>query len=488
MNLTVPTEVSRVTKTLQDRGFEAYLVGGCVRDLIMNREPKDWDVTTNATPEEIVASFTKSFYENSFGTVTVVQEDVSHETFRNIEITPFRLEGKYSDKRHPDTVSFSKNIGDDLQRRDFSINALAYDPHSGQLIDLYKGQDDIKDKTITAVGNPNDRFAEDALRMLRAVRLAAELGFTISRETQDAIKKHAPDIRHIAVERVQVEFTRILESDRPKEGIELMRELGLLHYIIPELEEGIGVEQRGEHIYDVWEHNLRSLDHAVKRQWPFHVRLAALLHDVAKPRTRERDEIRQMWTFHGHDVVGGRMVKDILRRLKYSNEIVDVVSKLVRYHLFFSDVDKITLSAVRRIVSRVGPENVWDLMKVRACDRIGTGRPKEAPYRLRKYEAMIEEAMRAPVTVGMLKINGGVLKEKFGLAPGPQFGWILHALLEEVLDDPDKNNEAYLENRTGELLKLSDEDLKKLGEAGKEKKEGVEEEAVAEIRKRHWVN
>lgn len=485
--LEIPKEVLYVTETLQKNGFQAYVVGGCIRDLLLDLKPKDWDVTTDAVPEQIEALFPKTFYENAYGTVTVVQEDVSDETLKNIEITPFRLEGKYSNKRHPDEVTFSKNLEDDLKRRDFTINAIGYDPSNGHLVDLYEGLKDIKNKIIRAVGSPDERFSEDALRMLRAVRIATELGFSISRETVDSIRKNANLIKEIAAERIQVEVSRVTMSKNSKNGFNISRETGLLKHIVPELEEGFGVEQNGDHIYDVWEHNLRAVQHSADKNWPLNVRLGALLHDVAKPRTREWSNEKNDWTFYGHDVVGAKMAQKILERLKFSREMVEKVRKLVRYHLFFTDIDKITLSAVRRIVRNVGPELVWDLMKVRACDRIGMGRPKEKPYRLRKYESMIEEAMRSPVSVGMLKINGEVLIEKFHVKPGIRMGWILHALLEEVLDDPNKNTEEYLEKRALELESLNDQKLKEFGEKGKEKRLEIEEGEIAEIRKRHFV-
>ena len=520
MKLNIPQRIAEVASTLEKAGFEAYLVGGCVRDILLSREPKDWDITTNARPEQIQDLFPRTFYENDFGTVGVVVEEgndshvtndanlsrethdyVPHELSTEVtrepveeklhtevvEVTPYRIEGKYSDYRHPDEVKFSNNLEDDLKRRDFTINALAYDVSKGQIVDLYKGQGDILRKTLRAVGNPTDRFQEDALRMLRAVRFAGELGFTIESDTQQAIVDCAGLLEQIAMERIKDEFSKMLMTANPAPTVQICHQLGLLKYFLPELEEGLGIEQRGEHLYDVWEHNLRSLQHAANRRWPFHVRLAALLHDVGKPKTRLRDEVRSMWTFHGHDVVGGHMTKRIMERLKFSRETTEAVTKLVRYHLFFSDVDKITLSAVRRMVRNVGPERIWDLMKVRACDRIGTGRPKEAPYRLRKYEAMIEEAMRAPVTVGMLKINGGRIMEVTGEKPGPKIGFTLHALLEEVLDNPELNTADYLEQQARKLVGLPEEELKKLGEQGKEKRGELEEEAVHEIRKRHHV-
>ncbi len=482
-----PKEVSRVTKTLQDAGFEAYLVGGCVRDLLRGKKPKDWDITTNAKPEEIQELFEKSFYENDYGTVGVVNEETKDKTLKVVEVTPFRIEGKYTDGRRPDEVHFSNNLEDDLERRDFTINAIAYDDNKGQIVDLYKGQQDIKDKVIRTVGEPEERFSEDGLRILRAIRLATELGFTINVETEKAIRNMASMLEKISKERIRDEFIKIIMSSEPMEGITLANKLGVLKYITPELEEGIGIEQNGDHIYGVWEHNLRAVQHSATRDWPLHVRLAALFHDVSKPETRRWSKEKNDWTFYGHDVVGGRVSREILSRLKFPKDTITVVSKLVRNHLFFSDIEKITLSAVRRIVSNVGPENVWYLMKVRACDRIGMGRPKETPYRLRKYESMIEEAMRAPISVQMLKIDGAKIMDVTREKPGPKIGLILHALLEEVLDDPTKNTEEFLVKQSKDLIKLPEEKLKELGKKGKEKKEKEEEKEITEIRKRHWV-
>lgn len=512
----IPKEVSRITNALKDAGFEAYLVGGCVRELLRDKKPKDWDITTNANPEDILKVFEKThktFYENDYGTVGVVVEEwqdkkdvihetpdfLSHETFLEpnndniykispiVEITPYRLEAKYSDSRHPDKVTFSKNIEDDLKRRDFTMNAIAYEPNKGQLIDLFNGQKDIKDKIIRAVGNPEERFSEDALRIVRGVRLATELGFEIETETKEAIVKTNNKLANISIERIRDEFVRIVMSERPMVGIEIARELGILKYIIPELETGIGVEQNAAHAFHVWEHNLRTLQHGAKKNWTLKVRIAALLHDVAKPQTRRWSNEKNNWTFYGHDVVGARVAEKVMTRLKFPKKLSQDVVILVRYHLFFSDTEKITHSAVRRIVRSVGKDNIWDLMKVRACDRIGTGRPKESPYRLRKYEAMIEEVMRDPISVGALKIDGAKIMEKTGEKPGPRIGWILHALLEEVIEDPKKNTEEYMEERLKILVALSDKELETLGRAAKEKKEETEEAEVKEIRKRHWV-
>ncbi|TSC54755.1 MAG: poly(A) polymerase [Parcubacteria group bacterium LiPW_30] len=483
----IPENIGAISESLEKAGFEAYLVGGCVRDVLAGRKPKDWDFTTNARPEDIIKIFPKTFYENEYGTVGVVNENTEDESLKVVEITPYRIEGKYSDYRRPDSVVFSKNLEDDLKRRDFTINAIAYDITKGQIVDPYNGQKDIKDKVIRAVGNPEERFAEDALRVLRAIRLATELGFMINNETEKALENNVKNLGKIAQERIRDEFIKLIMSPNPMIGIVLANRLGILKYVSPETEAGINVKQNGDHIYDVWEHNLRALQHSADREWPLHVRLSALFHDVSKPETRRWSDEKKDYTFYGHDVVGSRVTKKILERMRFPREIVDVVSKLVRYHLFFSDVDKITLSAVRRIVKNVGPEHVWDLMKLRACDRIGMGRPKETPYRLRKYESMIEEAMRAPISVAMLKIDGKRIMEVTHETPGPKIGYVLHALLEEVLDEPERNTTEYLEKRSVELIKLSIEELKKLGEEGKAKKEEEESKEVSEIRKKHWV-
>lgn len=494
-NFNIPKDVSWVTETLQKAGFEAFLVGGCVRDLLRGEKPKDWDVTTNANPEQVVSLFPKTFYENKFGTVSVVNEGTEDETLRNVEITPYRMEAKYSDKRHPDSVSFTNNIEDDLKRRDFTVNAMALDAVSGKIIDLFDGQKDMKNKLIKAVGDPMDRFSEDALRMMRAVRFATELsahggpalGWEIEKETLSAIKSKSNLLDKIAKERIRDEFIKMIMSKNPDRGMEVLRETGLLKFVMPEIEEGFNVEQNKDHIYDVWTHSIKALKHSADKNFPLNIRIAALLHDVGKPKSRRRDEKKNDYTFYGHDVIGGKMSVKILARLKFPKKEIDTITKLVRYHLFFSDVDQITLSAVRRIVRNVGPENVWDLMKVRFCDRIGMGRPKETPYRLRKYESMIDEAMRAPVTVGMLKINGARIMETSGEKPGPRIGFILHALLEEVLEDPELNTKDYLEEQVMKLSKLTDEKLKKLGEKGKDTKESKEKKEIEEIRKKWWV-
>jgi len=475
-------------ETLEAAGHEAYIVGGCVRDLLLGRKPKDWDVTTNATPEVIQSLFDETYYTNEFGTVGVVNASLSDESLKVVEVTPYRLEGRYSDFRRPDEVVFSQSLADDLKRRDFTINALAYNPKKGELVDLYDGIKDIEAGVVRAVGDAKARFEEDALRLMRAIRIAAELGFAIEANTLAAIGETANQLEKISKERVQAEFVRIINSDKPMDALVLSQKLGLLRYIVPELEEGIGIEQNQAHKYDVWEHNLRALQHAADKNWPFSVRLAALLHDIGKPKSRRYDEGKKDWTFHGHDVVGARMTKKLLEGLKFPRETVANTASLVRWHMFFSDPEKITLSAVRRIIRNVGPEHIDELINLRICDRIGTGRPKEQPFRLRKYQAMIDEARRQPLSVGMLKIDGKRLMDVTHETPGPKVGWTLHALLEEVLDDPDKNTAEYLETRGAELIKLPEAELKALGVEGKEKRDEVEAAEIKDIQKKHHVD
>jgi tRNA nucleotidyltransferase (CCA-adding enzyme) len=485
LNTKIPDVIRETAKTLENKGFEVFLIGGCVRDLLIDREPKDWDLTTNAIPEQIQAIFPDSFYENNFGTVGVKTRS-EIETLKVVEITPYRLEGKYSDKRHPDSVQFSQNIEDDIKRRDFTINALAYSISKGQIIDLYKGQYDLENKIIKTVGEPGDRFEEDALRMLRAIRFSAELGFMINTETQNAIFEMKRFMNNVSRERIRDEFTKIIMSKNPMIGLMMTQKLGILEFIAPILENMVGVNQNKQaHLYDVWEHSLRTLQHAADKELSLVLRLSALFHDIAKPQTKR--EVGGKTTFYGHDVVGARVAHETLSNLNFSKEIIEKVTRLVRWHMFFSDTQEITPSAVRRLIRNVGKENVWDLMDLRKCDRIGSGRPKEEPYRLRKFESMIDEVMSDPIDVTMLKIDGNILINNLKMSAGPKIGYILHALLEEVLDNPKKNTEEFLMKRAEELFELDIEVLKSLGETGKEAKKEAQEAEVKEIRGKRGV-
>lgn len=480
---------------LKEDNYEAYLVGGCVRDMIIGKNPNDWDIATNASPEQIIEVFEKTdrkiVYENNFGTVAIVNKELDlDDSSYAIEITPYRTESGYSDNRRPDEVQFAKTIQEDLSRRDFTINAMAYDPINDFLIDDYGGREMINAKVISTVGNPIERFQEDALRIMRAIRFSAQLGFSIDPDTLSALKQLAPRLQNISQERIRDELLKIFDSSHAMEAFIVMHKVGILEYVIPELLETVGCDQGGAHKYDVWTHLLKSLEHATAKNYPLHIKIAALFHDIGKPRSRRKAEGRgsKEWTFYGHEVIGAKMSRDIMKRLKFPKSLRIPVETLVRYHMFFSDPDAITLSAVRRMVRNVGKELIWDLMDLRTCDRIGTGRPKEKPYRLRKYHAMLEEVLRDPVTVSMLKINGDIMINEMGMTPGPHMGWILHALLEEVLDDPQKNTREYLEKRAQELAQLESNELKKLGEAGKDKKDFVEHEEVTQLHRKHRVD
>jgi tRNA nucleotidyltransferase (CCA-adding enzyme) len=489
----VPKEVRATIAVLQQGGFEAFMVGGCVRDSFMGNVPQDYDVTTNATPENIIASFPKTFYENTYGTVGVVTcgEELgipcADETVKVIEVTPYRLEGVYSDNRHPDTVSWSENIEDDLKRRDFTCNAIAYNPITGEVVDPHDGRKDIENKVIRAVGNPDARFAEDALRLMRAVRFVAQLGFQLDTVTRESLIKHAYLLENVSVERLRDEFVKLIMSSSPMAGLMLMHEVGLLKYVLPELEKGIGVEQNQAHHFDVWEHNLRTLQHAADRGWPLHVRLSAIFHDISKPETRRYSKEKHDFTFYGHDVVGGRVTREIMERLKFPKDLVEKVSMFVRWHMFFSDTEQITISAVRRLITNVGKDNIWDLIDLRICDRIGTGRPKEEPYRLRMYQSMVEQALKDPISLKMLKTNGERIMNVTHETPGPKIGFVLHALFDEVLENPEKNTEEYLDKRALELIELSVAELRTLGTAGKKELEEKNKEMVKEIRKQFKV-
>ncbi len=490
-NKAIPAEIVNIVETIEKAGFQAYLVGGCVRDLLLGRPPRDWDVTTNAKPDQIQALFKKTVYENVFGTVCVINEETEDLSLKNVEVTPYRQETGYSDRRHPDQVKFSDKIEDDLKRRDFTVNAIALNLSNGaikDIVDLFGGMSDIKDKVIRTVGNPRDRFNEDALRMMRAIRLAVELGFTCNKETFMAIRSHNSLIQDISAERVRDEISKILMSKSPMLGFQLLHDSGILNYIIPELEKGIGVEQPQAHKYDVWEHLIRSLQHAADKGWDLEIRIAALFHDIGKPNTKGFSRETNQPTFYGHEVVGSRETRKILERLKFSRATIEKVVKLVRWHMFFADTGQISLSAVRRMIVNVGPENIWDLMNLRSCDRIGTGRPKENPYRLRKYKAMIDEALRDPISVAMLKIDGKKIMEVGNIAPGPKIGFVLHALLEEVLEDPKLNTEKYLQEKSIKLLSLTEAELKALADKGKEKKNEAEKKEIEEIRGKHYVS
>lgn len=484
----IPPIIKQIAQKLEKRGFKVYLVGGCVRDLLMKRKPKDWDFTTNAQPEEIQKIFPKSFYENKFGTVTVIT-DSQEENLKTIEITPFRLEGKYTDKRHPDEIKFAKTLEEDLARRDFTINAIALKiEKKPKIIDPFDGQKDLERKIIRTVGNPEERFNEDALRLIRAVRFACELKFQIEEKTKEAIRKLAFLINFISKERIRDEFIKIIMSEEAPLGINYLKDLGLLNHFLPELLEGtevIGVTKKlKSHIkYEsltVFEHLLKTLDYAVKNNFNLETRLAALFHDIAKPRTKTGEGLEA--SFKGHELLGAKMTSKILTRLRFPKKSIEKVALLVRWHFFFYDIDKVTEAGVRRLIRRVGQENIADLLSLREADRAGSGLPKISSYRLRHLRYMIEKVSRDPLEPKMLVVRGEEVMKILNIPPGPKVGWVLNILLEEVLDDPSKNKKEYLIKKIEELGKLPDENLKQLAQEAIEKKEKLEDIIDSQLR------
>lgn len=500
MRFQIPQQVQAVLEKLEKAGFEAYLVGGCLRDLLRGVQPQDWDICTNARPKQIQKIFppppkfcqtkfgrASSFYENKFGTVTVVfkGKNLKQKSLpgKEIQITTYRLEAKYTDKRHPDEIRFTDELEKDLARRDFTINAMAAAPMASKLkiIDLFGGQEDLKNKIIRAVGKPEERFSEDALRMVRAVRLAVELDSQIETKTLQAIQKNAGWLQAIAKERLRDELIKIIMSAQPERGIELLREAQCLKYIIPELEKGVGVSQNRHHIYTIYQHSILSLKYAAQRGYNLVVRLAALFHDIAKPQTKAGQGPDA--TFYNHDVLGAKFTALILERLRFPKKTIEKVAGLVRHHMFVYGVDEVSQAGVRRLLRRVGPENIQDLINLRVADRLGSGCPKAVPYKLRHLQYVIEKVSQDPISVKMLKIDGNEVMKILDIQPGPRVGLILNALLAEVLDEPKRNTKKYLGKRTQELNQLSDEELRAKTKKVEEKKEEVD----LEIKGKYWV-
>jgi poly(A) polymerase/tRNA nucleotidyltransferase (CCA-adding enzyme) len=480
-------EIKDIAAVLENAGFEAHLVGGSLRDILLGKEPKDWDIATNATPEDIQKLFPESVYENQFGTVGV-KTDSEDPALKIVEVTTYRIEGKYTDKRHPDEVRFAKTIEEDLARRDFTVNAMAMNLHSRaarEIIDPFGGKDDLQKKIIRAVGDPESRFQEDALRIMRAVRFMAQLDFSIGANTEVAMKKHSGLLEFISKERIRDEFMKLMMTNLPHEGVRAMQKDGILHYVIPELEEGVEMGQNKHHIYSVFEHNVRSLQYAAEQNFALDVRVASLLHDVGKPRTKRGEGPDS--TFYGHQVVGEKMALQILDRLRFPKEMTEKIALLVREHMFVYDPDTVTDAGARRLIRRVGKENLDDLFKLREADRIGSGVPKAQPYRLRHLKFRIEKVSQDPVSAKMLKVNGEDVMRELQISGGPKIGAILSILLEEVLDDPALNTKEVLAGRIQELGKLDERQLAEMAKFAKKSADEAQARIEEEIKKKYFV-
>ncbi len=546
LNLNIPYEAVYILKKLDQAGFEGYIVGGAVRDLIINAIKKlqenktqkqqlinDLDFTTNATPQQTQKIFLDSYYTNEFGTVGIGYDKllglITAEGFslplENIktrllatnakpanriidlakakkvhhslvekaknaqtktdslqkngkpqpppfEITTYRSEGLYSDFRRPDQVTWGKSVEEDLERRDFTINAMALkikpevinqffsdntlknsfatlSPEEYEVIDLHNGLQDLAKKIICTVRSPDDRFKEDALRMLRAIRLACQLQFEIDPLTLSAIKHYHELIKKISAERVTQEFLAILSSDQPDRGIQLLHQTDLLTHIMPELTQGIGVEQGGHHDTDVWVHQLDSLKNCPSPD-PI-VRLATLLHDVGKPDTFQQRN--GQITFYNHEIVSSRIAHKIAQRLKLTNDQQEKLFKLVRYHMFHYQPHQ-TDAAIRRLIKRVGLEYIDDILAVREADRLGSGARKTS-WRLEELKERIIEQLNQPLEVTDLAIDGHDLINELAMQPGPKIGQVLNELLQKVLEDPRLNQRDILLKEAQKLLKQS---------------------------------
>jgi len=433
MELKLPEKVVEVMKKFTDNDAEIFVVGGAVRDLILGRKVKDWDFTTNLTPDEMKKLFPKnSFCENKFGTFSIVLKD--KEIF---EVTTYRTERGYSDGRHPDEVKWGKNLEEDVQRRDFTINAMAVNI-DGKIYDYYLGQADLKNRLIRTVGDPDERFKEDALRMVRAIRIAAQLKFLIEEKTFDSIVKNASLINKIAGERIREELFLLLMADKPADGIKLLKNSGLLKEIMPEIMESVDVAQKGHHIYDVWNHLLEALNNCESRH-PV-TRLACLLHDVAKPIVMVGEGEKR--TFHNHEVVGSRIAVKIGKRLKFSNQELDQLFRLVRWHMFTAE-DTQTDKAVRRFIRNVTPEYLEEMIAVRRADRVGSGAP-ETSWRWELFKKRLIEVQKQPFTVKDLKVNGLDVMKILKIKPGRKVGEILNILFAEVDEKPELNEREIL--------------------------------------------
>lgn len=473
----IPDFVQQALTALENKGFEAFVVGGCVRDLLMGNEPKDWDITTNARPEEILKIFADSKYENNFGTVIVPFHGL--ENVPVVEITTYRSEAAYNDHRHPSEVSFEDKLENDLSRRDFTINAMAM-ALNGEIVDYYGGQKDLDKKVIRTVGEPFDRFKEDALRLLRAIRFSGRFGFAIEPKTERAMVKLAGSIKFIANERIRDEITKIIAGPNPYYGFKKLHETKLLQYILPELTAGYGIEQNHHHVYTIFEHNLLSLKHCPSND-PM-VRLAALLHDIGK--TKAKKTIAGQVTFYNHEYISAKQTKKIMERLRFSNQDIDRVVNLVRNHMFYYNVGEVTEASVRRLIAKTGEQNLADLIDLRIADRLGSGTVKAKPYKLRHLEYMFDKVRHDPVSVKMLKINGHDLMTEFKLAPGPQIGAILDVVLADVIENPALNERQALLELAKPLTKLDLVELRQRAKEVIDKERQAEDQA---IRQQHHV-
>ncbi len=434
VKIEMPPAAAKILQTLHEAGYEAYIVGGCVRDSLLGRSPEDWDITTSARPQQVKKLFRRTIDTGiQHGTVTVMEHGVGY------EVTTYRIDGEYEDGRHPKQVSFTSLLSEDLRRRDFTINAMAYSQEEG-IIDLFHGMEDLQQGVIRAVGDPAERFTEDALRIMRAVRFAAQLQYDIEPRTREALAAIAPNLKKISAERIQTELTKLLLSDRP-EDLRIAWESGMTACFLPEFDRCMEMPQHNpHHCYSVGEHILHALPQVRKDKV---LRLTMLLHDIGKPDCHTRDE-EGVDHFHGHAEISARMAERILRRLKYDNDTVRSVTTLVKYHGIKIDN---TPSAMRHAIAEVGEALFPLLFQVKHADGAAQapGRLAEKEEQLAIWKQLYEDVYARGDCLGLkqLAVTGKDLLAA-GMKPGREMGQVLQLMLEDVLDEPSHNEKNYL--------------------------------------------
>ncbi len=434
MTINTPEKAAYIIEKLEQKGHEAYIVGGCVRDALLKREPEDWDITTSASPFQVKNIFRRTIDTGlQHGTVTVMLEK------EGFEVTTYRIDGEYEDGRHPNSVQFTSNLEEDLKRRDFTINAMAYNPRTG-IVDLFGGQADLDAKVIRCVGKAEERFTEDALRILRAVRFAAQLGFQMEENTQNAIRLLRKNLGKVSQERIQVELTKLLMSAHP-ERIRTAYELGITDVVIPELDTIMSVPQRNQyHCYTVGNHTIAMIEQIRPTKV---LRWTALLHDIGKLQTHTIDENGQDH-FYGHAQESADQAKKILRRLKFDNDTIDKVSRLITYHAYHLRKDK---NIIRRCMNKIGIDLFEDLLEVMRADTMAKSEYQRQQrlddiIEIRRLSREIIEEKNC-ITLKDLAVNGQDLIQR-GIKPGKQFGEILNTMLDYVLDHPEANQKEFL--------------------------------------------
>ncbi len=436
IRIDVPEKAKKVVNTIQAAGFEAYVVGGCVRDSILGRQPQDWDITTSAKPEQVKALFPRTIDTGlQHGTVTVMQDR------EGFEVTTYRIDGEYEDSRHPKEVVFTPNLEEDLKRRDFTINAMAYNEEKG-LVDIFGGMEDIRLGRIRCVGRAEERFGEDALRMLRAIRFSAQLGYEIDEETKQGIRRLAPTLKNISAERIQTELVKMLVSPHP-DYLRTAYDMGVTKVFFPEFDRAMETEQHHpHHMYSVGEHILHSLAYVPADKV---LRLTMLLHDIGKPDTLTIDE-QGITHFYNHESLSAEMAKGILRRLKFDNDTINMVYKLVMYHDYGNSVEP-TLQIVRRAMNKIGEDAFPALFQVKYADMMAQSDylRDEKLKRLENWKRLYTEICEKEQCVSLktLAVTGSDLIAA-GMKPGKELGEVLQKLLQLVLDDPSCNTKDKL--------------------------------------------